>query len=272
VNDYFNWSSPTVVNGRIYVGSASACDKPLTRGSAVAFKQGSGKEVGRFFTVPRRKVGGGVWTSVAVARGGSVFTTTGTQVPGSRNRYESVPIVRLDGRTLRRLGSYTVPDRHVIGDGDFGGSPSVFGERVGACNRNGIFYTLNRFTMRKLWHRRLGASAHRYAIQCSAATVFDGSFLYVAGTPTTVGGVDYEGSVRRLDPRTGEVLWGRGLPNSVLGSPGMNGGGSSPWAPSTRRPSRTPSTFLTRATGRSSPRSMQADATSVSRSSLTAIF
>src|SRR5215472_17734830 len=30
VSDYFQWSSPTVANGKIYIGVSSHCDKPLT--------------------------------------------------------------------------------------------------------------------------------------------------------------------------------------------------------------------------------------------------
>jgi len=227
VNDYFNWSSPTVTNGRIYIGSASHCDKPLTRGAVVSYDQSTGQELHRYFTVPRGRVGGGVWTSVAVAGDGSLFTTTGTQVPGTTDRFESVSIVHLDGATLRPLGSFTVPDAQLIRDGDFGASPTVFGPRVGACNKNGYFYALRRSSMGLAWSRRIGSKAAGPAglTQCSAAGVYDGSSLYLGANSTTIGGVHYPGSVRRLDPRTGKVLWARGLPTSVLGSPSMNGGG-----------------------------------------------
>ena len=32
VNDYYDWSSPTVTGGRIYIGVTSECDVPLVRG------------------------------------------------------------------------------------------------------------------------------------------------------------------------------------------------------------------------------------------------
>jgi hypothetical protein len=35
-SDYFDWSSPTLANGRIYVGISSQCDKPLIRGGVAA--------------------------------------------------------------------------------------------------------------------------------------------------------------------------------------------------------------------------------------------
>ena len=40
---YYNWSSPTVVAGHIYVGLSSECDFPLIRGGVVELDQHTGK-------------------------------------------------------------------------------------------------------------------------------------------------------------------------------------------------------------------------------------
>ena len=158
------------------MGSASHCDKPLTRGAVVGFTQSTGKEFARFFTVPSGLLGGGVWSSVAVASDGSVYASTGTQPTGTTNRYDSVSIVRLDGSTLTKLGSFTVPNSELGGDGDFGGSPTVFGNMVGACNKNGIYYALNRTTMALVWELQVGAkSSSASPAQCSAAAIYDGT-------------------------------------------------------------------------------------------------
>jgi outer membrane protein assembly factor BamB len=226
VSDYFMWSSPTVANGKIYIGSASHCDKPLTRGDLVAFDQATGLELARFFTVPAGFLGGGIWSSVAVDSSGYVYASTGTQPAGTNQRFYSVSIVKLDPNTLQPLASFTVPNSQLFGDGDFGGSPVIFGPYVGACNKNGIFYALDQATMTVVWEKQIGAkSSSASPAQCSAAPVYDGTSLYMAGDPTTIGGVAYRGSIRRLDPSTGATLWETGLPNSVLGSPTMNGGG-----------------------------------------------
>jgi polyvinyl alcohol dehydrogenase (cytochrome) len=225
VNDYFQWSSPTVANGKIYIGSASQCDIPLTRGAVVAYNQGTGAQIARHFTVPPGVLGGGVWSSVAVGPDGSVYATTGTQPKKTGNRYESVSILRLDGTTLATLGKFTVPNSQLGRDGDFGASPTVFGSMVGACNKNGIFYALDRLTMQLKWEVRIGATSSYGGVQCSAAAIWDGSDLYIAGDPTRINGVTYAGSMRKLDPNTGAFLWQTGLPNSVIGSPTRNGGG-----------------------------------------------
>ena len=226
VSDYFMWSSPTVANGKIYIGSASHCDKPLTRGDLVAFDQATGAELARFFTVPAGFLGGGIWSSAAVDSSGYVYASTGTQPDGTSQRFYSVSIVKLDPNTLQPLGSFTVPNSQLFGDGDFGGSPVIFGPYVGACNKDGIFFALDQATMTVAWEKQIGAKSTKASpAQCSAAPIYDGTYLYMAGDPTTIGGVAYRGSIRRLDPSTGATLWETGLPNSVLGSPTMNGGG-----------------------------------------------
>jgi outer membrane protein assembly factor BamB len=77
VSNYFDWSSPTVANGRVYVGVSSECDKPQIRGGVIAFSQATGKRLAEFYTVPRGHVGGSVWASVAVAADGDLMVSTG---------------------------------------------------------------------------------------------------------------------------------------------------------------------------------------------------
>lgn len=53
VNDWFDWSSPTVAKGKIYIGLTSQCDKPLTRGGVKKFDQHTGKLLGTYHATPR---------------------------------------------------------------------------------------------------------------------------------------------------------------------------------------------------------------------------
>lgn len=98
--------------------------------------------------------------------------------------------------------------------------------RVGACNKNGIYYALRRSDMAKVWQRRIGVkSSGKVLGQCQAAAAFDGHFLYMGGPGTTIGSETFRGSVLRLNPATGAIGWRTGLPNGVLTSPSVNGSG-----------------------------------------------
>ena len=57
-----------------------------------------------------------------------------------------------------------------------------------------------------------------------AAPVFDGTHLFLAGIRTTIKGVRYEGSVRKVNPATGGVVWQTGLTGKIIGTP-MDGAG-----------------------------------------------
>jgi hypothetical protein len=230
VSDYFDWSSPTVANGRIYVGIASQCDNPLVRGGVAGYDQATGTRFATFYTVPAKDVGGSVWSSVAVDSAGYVYATTGNppegQSPLAPAYKYTLSIIKLNPDTLDVVASYQIPKSDFTGDGDFGASPTVFGPYVGACNKNGIYYTLLQSAMTLVWKKRIGAKSSRSTeAQCSAAAAYDGTYLYIAGTATTIGGTSYLGAIRRVDPATGTFLWETGLPDGVIGSPTMNGGG-----------------------------------------------
>ena len=223
VSDYFDWSSPTVANGRIYIGISSNCDDPLVRAGLSGYYQTTGKRFATFFTVPRHDVGGSIWSSAAVAPDGDVFATTGNGPETDQLLGHSESVLKLTPK-LRLLAAFQIPARQVDEDSDFGASPVLFRNYVGACNKNGIFYVLKQSTMRRAWEERISAAAVSDSI-CAAAPVYDGGNLFVAGTGFTINGVHYAGSVQERNPATGALRWAAGLPNGVIGSPAMDGGG-----------------------------------------------
>jgi polyvinyl alcohol dehydrogenase (cytochrome) len=225
VNDYFQWSSPTVARGRIYIGVASNCDDPLVHAALISYGQAGGKRRAVFRPLPR-ELGASIWSSAAIDRDGDVYVTTGNAGKGSVAPGHSDSVIKLSPDTLRPIGSFRVPSADVVQDGDFGASPTVFGPYVGACNKNGIFYALRRSTMHLAWSRRVSAPAPHHGISnCSAAATYDGRTLYVAGPRHMINGTAYPGSIQALNPNTGAVLWQTGLANGVIGSPSMDGGG-----------------------------------------------
>ncbi len=223
VSSYFDWSSPTVANGRIYIGVASNCDNPLVHAGLISYNQVTGKKLAEFYTTPKGDVGGSIWSSVAVAPDGDVFATTGNGPEDDQLLGYSESILKFSPR-LRLLGRFQVPATQVNYDADFGASPVLFGRYVGACDKNGIFYTVRQSTMTLAWEKRVsGASGP--VTGCIAAAAYNGHHLFIGGLSVTIRGVSYRGSIQERDPGNGKLVWETGLPDGVIGSPSLDGGG-----------------------------------------------
>jgi PKD repeat protein len=230
VNDYFDWSSPTVVNGNIYVGVASNCDSPLVKGGLKEYNQATGALENTYQTYPGHSAQPSIWSSAAVDPAGqNVFVTTGNG-PGG----DSVSIVRLNAATLAREDAWQVPSTQHGSDSDFGGSPTLFTAAiggaatamVGACNKNGVYYAFRQGNLAAgpVWSDAIGAQ-YTSGPQCDAAGIWDGTHLYIAGNQTTINGVSYPGSIQMVNPATGAPIWQRGLIGPPIGSPTMDGSG-----------------------------------------------
>jgi outer membrane protein assembly factor BamB len=237
-NDYFAWSSPTVANGKIYLGVSSECDSPLVRAGLWAFDQHTGAKLATFYTVPAGAVGGSIWSSAAVAPNGTVYATTGNGPTSDELLGTSESIIALTGTTLSLEGSWQISARAVGDDSDFGSSPTLFTaaltsgakptEMVGACNKNGYYYALARNDLRAgpVWSLRVGAvSSGANNDECISSAVWNGRSLFIAGPPTTINGSRYKGSIRQVNPANGHVIWATGLPGDVDGSPSMDASG-----------------------------------------------
>jgi outer membrane protein assembly factor BamB len=223
ISNYFDWSSPTVAHGKIYVGVSSNCDNPLIRGGLIAYDQATGKKVAHFFTVPRGDIGGSIWSTVAVGPDGNVFATTGNGPESDQQLGYSESILKFSSR-LKLLGHFQVPAGQANYDSDFGGSPVLFGRYVGACNKNGIFYAVGRPRMRLAWERKV-SGPDTGVTGCIVAPAYNGTHLFMAGLAVTIHGVAYRGSIQERDPATGKLIWETGLPNGVIDSPTLDGGG-----------------------------------------------
>lgn len=231
-NDYYNWGSPAVANGKIYMGIASECDVPLVRGGVKGYSQSTGALIGTYYSVPPGQTGATVWSSVAVNSGGDVFATTGN---GSATQQDGQSVVRLNGTTMARVDGWKVPANQAIFDSDFGASPTLFSATlggtatpmIGACNKNGVYYALRQQSLASgpVWQRNISQGSPSGTGSCLAAAIWNAQSLFVAGSPTMIGGTSYPGAIRRLDPATGAIIWERGLFGTILGSPSLNGSG-----------------------------------------------
>jgi outer membrane protein assembly factor BamB len=235
-NTGYNWASPTVINGHVYMGISSNCDQPLIRGGIKDFDQASGTLLHTYWSVPRGSIGASVWTTPA-AENTNIWAVLGNGDAG-----DSFAIVRLDATTFTRVERWIVPN--VAGtDLDWGSSPTVFsaslnGTRtrmVGAANKNGKYYAFKAQDLASgpVWSRKLGASTEgdgglRTTGVLLAAAIWDfqNKRLFAASNQTTVRGVTTPGSVRQLDPATGQVIWATPLSGGpIMGSPTMCAGG-----------------------------------------------
>ncbi len=227
-NDYYQWSSPTVANGKVYIGFASMCDDPLVRGGVRAYDQASGTRLATWYGVPAGQTGATVWSSVA-ATAKAVYVTTGNGPLDQPSQYSDNSIVKLDPTTLKRLARWRVPASEDIADGDFGASPTLFTAdgtpMVGACAKNGIFYALRADTLALVWERQVSVPTTGAIPTCSSSAVWDGSRLFVAASQTTIDGADARGSIRELNPATGTPVWETPLPGAVTGNPTLDGAG-----------------------------------------------
>jgi polyvinyl alcohol dehydrogenase (cytochrome) len=233
-NTGYNWASPIVVGGHVYMGVSSLCDRPLVRGGLKEYDQATGALVHTYRTVPRGSIGGSVWTSPA-SRGRDVWITTGNANAGDRPG-DSFAMVRLDASTVQKRERWVVPGARQ--DLDWGSSPTLFSARiggrrrdlVGACSKNGRYYALRARNLANgpVWSRRLGQRAGLTGGTCLAAAIWDeGDGMLVTGSSqTTISGTTYPAAVRALNPSDGSILWTTTLAEGpVMGSPTMNGAG-----------------------------------------------
>lgn len=230
-NAGYNWASPSVVNGRVYMGMSSQCDAPLIRGGVKEFDQHTGTLLNTYYAVDENSVGASVWTSTATTVSGSnVLLTTGNS---PNDAGDSFSIVRLDGTTLAKIDSWKLPGQ-IGTDNDWGSSPTLFTATIGgvrtemvtACNKTGDLYAWKKVDLAAgpVWTKNMSNGSLQGG-GCFPAPVWDGTNLYAGGGLARLGGTTYDGSLRKLDPATGASIWELGLPFEILGTPTMNGAG-----------------------------------------------
>ena len=235
-NDYYSWSSPLVVNGKVYVGISSDCDNPLVPGGLVSFDQATGATVAHWNDLPNGVVGGSIWSSAVAAPNGNIIVTTGNGNSKTGEPLYDESIVELDPNTLQVVDYWQVPSSQQSYDGDFGASPTIFSanlngtttDMVGACDKNGLYYAfrLDNLSAGPVWSTRIAAPFNGTNEFCDGAAAWNGQYLIEGGGgPITIGGTTYVGSVQALDPATGVPIWQTGLTGTILGSVAWNGGG-----------------------------------------------
>lgn len=214
------WGSPVVYNGSVYIGTSSWGDCPLAQSQLFQLDITTGTIQNTFNVVPSGCLGGGVWGTPTVdTAAGQLYIVTGN--PGTCSAAEpyTFAIVELNASNLSVVDSWQVPPAQLKGDSDFGNTPTLFQATingvqqnlVGVANKNGIYYAFVRGNLHSgpAWTAQIGISGS--CPQCGqgsiAASAWDGTNLYVAGGTTTINGSNCSGSLRALDPATGNFIW-----------------------------------------------------------------
>jgi polyvinyl alcohol dehydrogenase (cytochrome) len=196
------YGSPVVWNGTVYMGVSGEYGETSdpnvsVRGQVVALDAKTGKVKWNTYMVPPKRDGASVWTTPAID------TKTGRLYVGTGNAYHEPAsdttdaMVALDARTGRILAKHQAYAGDVWNgtsnaaegpDYDFGASPQLFasGNRkvVGEGQKAGIYWAVDRKTMKPVWKSQVGPGAFVVG-GIIGSTATDGKRVY---GPSTVGG------------------------------------------------------------------------------------
>jgi polyvinyl alcohol dehydrogenase (cytochrome) len=251
-NDVYAWSSPTVANGKVIVGVSSNCDKPFVQGQVRAYDTASGDLLWVHKLVPDGFVGAGDWYDAAVDGIGNVYVSTGSVTdaqaqahPNTSSGFEQYSLVKLDGSNGNLV--WKAPAPKSTADPDYASSPVLFQGNgvalVGGTNKDGWFRVYRQDSGAPIWKAFIGSEPAAASPAISSGGTWDGTHLFVqsnatttggtwtqssAGAWTPVGGTAAAGSVRDLDPATGDLVKVGGrpfelaLPSNALGPCSLN--------------------------------------------------
>ncbi len=222
------WSSPALYNGNIYIGLASYTGCPLTAGKLIQLDAATGHILHSFQTVPDPCVGGAIWGAPTIDEAsGVVFVSTGTISLCKAGEPLAYALLALNASDLSLISSWQVPATERSNSSDSGSTPTLFNatingtnhQMVGLVNKNGTYYALDRANVKAgpLWKQTIANTA-RGSKGSFSASAWDGSHLYTGDSGTMINGQKCQGSLRALDPATGNSLWTYCASGHVIGA------------------------------------------------------
>jgi polyvinyl alcohol dehydrogenase (cytochrome) len=187
------FGSPTFWHGVVYIGTSGPNnDDSHARGSLVALNEANGAVRWRTFTVPPNADGVAVFSTPAIdTDAGRLYVGTGNNYHQPTTDLED-SIVAFDAATGAIVGHYQATSNDAFAadnpagpDYDFGASPNLFtspkGQTlVGEGQKSGDYWTLDRGSMKPVWHTTVGPGGVLGGILGS--TAFDGTRIYGADT------------------------------------------------------------------------------------------
>ncbi len=218
--NYMVWAGAAVYNGYIYVGVSSWGDCPLVPGALYQLDATTGTIIHTLNTTPNNCPGAGIWDQPAIDEANNIlYVTTGTRSTCNPFETLSYAILKVDATSLNVIDYWEVPGGELIPDSDFGSTPTLFNatisgtvhQMVGALNKNGYYYALDRNNFHAgpkgyLWRAHLSTPGPTSKSSISSSA-YDGTYIYTEGSSTNINGQYCPGSVRALDPATGNFIW-----------------------------------------------------------------
>jgi outer membrane protein assembly factor BamB len=238
------FGSAALYNGSLYVGLSSNGDCPtLTQGKLFKLDASTGAVQSTFNVVPNGCVGGGLWGSPTIdAADNAVYITSGNADTSGCSSTEpyAQSIIKLRADTLAYVSSWQQTDPPST-DHDFGSTPTLFDatingvhrQLVGAVNKNGTFYALDRTNLAAgpVWTYQVsdpGGSPETGNGSIAPAS-FDGTSLYIGGG--SLGSCASE--LAALNPATGVPRWQDCVDGPIIGgavtAPGVVVAGVGPY-------------------------------------------
>jgi outer membrane protein assembly factor BamB len=242
------WSSPAYYDGSIYAGLASFQGCPQEFGRIVRLNAATGAPQAALnfqSIVPAKCHGPGMWSSPAIDPAeGAVFIGTSNDI--CHSQYQDA-IAKLNASTLDITSIWQVPPSQHPPDSDFGASPMLFSadiggvnrQLVGAVNKNGVYYALDRGNLAAgpVWTYTAAKATALASQACGNIDAISSSTWAGPASPVMVAGLAERGSkcigtVAALNPSNGQTEWQTPLPGSVEGAltevPGIVAVGAGP--------------------------------------------
>lgn len=219
VQAFHIFGSPTVFDGKIYIGLASHCVNPCIPGRLVCVDASDGRVLWSLATAPDDSLGGAVWSSVAVDAGRRmVYVGTGNYCGGTDTHSSAVIALNADTGSLIWEFKKLQADLNNL---DFGASPVFFDidstPVLAIPSKDGHCYALNRATGALIWDTVVTDGNSIGGSICTPAAAYGKIFFGATVQLIT-------GKVVALDQRDGRILWETPQSRKLYGAAAVAGG------------------------------------------------
>jgi outer membrane protein assembly factor BamB len=234
----FTWSSPLLVNGKVYLGIASHDNQPCVRGGLFALDPATGVTIWSHYTVPDGRLGGSVWSSLtADPDAHQIIATTATpcDLPqGAMGGYtdaEQDAIVGIDWNSGATIWKFTAL-KYDDCDCDFGEGAVIFTYQgtkyVAAGNKYGDEYGLISPTTpgdspKVAWTDLISQTGYLGSGGIYEPPTYSDGVIYVASGSTPDGECP-RGAVWALRADTGATVWRQCTAYQVVSASMLTGG------------------------------------------------